>query len=307
MPDKKNKLIAKTGEKIKEISSRPHFFYKLGSVLLMLVLVLPFAVFFFNIFRQGGGFSIDAFREAFFSRNSYHIIGQTLILALGTGFVAMLVGLPLGFFFSATRFPLRRLFMAAILFPLAIPSYLWALGWEMILGRQGYLEGLLWEGISDASASFLLSNAGAMFIFGLYFSGLVMVSVILFLKFEIQEFVPEVKEPWGKNFLRFLSAYRKSFLSWLTLFLIAAMMFREFGGCSLLGRETLTTEIYSFFSTFYNFDSVAAPGIIILVLAIVFRSIWEWGFKTRVLTLAEKIFTGKTATLELGAWKVKIF
>ena len=85
------------------------------------------------------------------------------------------------------------------------------------------------------------------------------------------------------------------------------MMFREFGGSSLLGRETLTTEIYSFFSTFYNFDSVAAPGIIILVFAILFWAIWEWGFKNRVLTLAEKKFTGKTATLELGAWKVKIF
>ncbi|MBI4970772.1 MAG: iron ABC transporter permease [Candidatus Omnitrophica bacterium] len=310
MPDnfsKRNKLIAKTGEKLKEISSRPHFFYKLSSVALMLVLVLPFAIFFINIFRQAGGFSLDAFQDAFGSRTSYHLMGQTLCLALGTATVAMLVGLPLGFFFSATRFPLRRLFLTAIVLPLAIPSYLWALGWEMILGRQGYLEGLLWEGISNASSSFLLSNAGSIFIFGIYFSGLAVLSVILFLKLGLGNFVAENQEPWWKNFLNFLSVYRKSFLSWFTLFVIGVMMFREFAGCSLLGRETLTTEIYSFFSTFYNFDAVAAPGIIIFVFAIVLWVIWEWVFKSKVLSLAGKSFTGKTAVLEPGGWKTSVF
>ncbi|GEM_PF-3159004 len=305
--NKKSKVIADAGEKLKAIASRPNFMVQAVSIALIVFLALPFFKFLFNLFMQGGGFSLAAFQDAFLTRTSYFLIQETFLIALGAAVLAFLIGVPLGFFFSATRFPLRRVFLSVLIAPLFIPAYLWALGWDMIIGRRGYLEELLWEGAGDFTGAFLLSTPGAIFVLGLYFAGLAVLSVVLFLKLKINDFALDSRESWQGNFLRFLNHYRQSFIAWACFYLAVLLLFKEFGSLSLLGCDTLNVEIFSFFSTFYNVDSVTAPGLIVLIFAAVFWAVWEWGFKQKVLSLSDASFKGKTAILEPGLWKTPIF
>jgi len=304
---RKSKFLVNAGEKLKELSSKPNFIYQLGISILVLLLFLPFFIFVINIFRQSGQFSLDGFRNAFGSSTSWHLISQTLILAFGSLFVALLAGLSLGFFFNATQFPLRRLFLAALLFPLCLPSYLWVLGWELILGRQGYLQELLWENAGDFTAPFLFSDLGAIFIFGIYYSGVIVISVMLFLALKRYSFIPDSNQSWMKNFFGFVFSYLKSSLFCFSAFLIVLMGYRDFGGSSLLGRETLSTEIFSFFSTFYNYDSIVAPGIVILVFSLIFWMIWELGIKKHLLGFVGSERRRELVFLNTGKWQTALF
>ncbi len=277
-------IVGSFGKKIQNISSRPNFVFQVLAAALVGFLALPFVLFLFSLFQEGGDFSLESFKVAFASRTSIHIIQQTLVLSLGSAFFAFLIGLPLGFLFCATDFPLRKLFLWASIFPLFIPPFLWAMGWEFILGRRGYLEELLWNGTGDYLGAFLFSIPGAIFVFGLYFSGLTVLSALWFIKMPAKKYEINPEKSWIKNFFHFIYAFSKSSVAWMAFFFTALMVFREFGASSILGLETVSTEIFSYFSTFYNLESVAAPGIIAITMTLVLWAFWTFCFKKKLLS-----------------------
>lgn len=293
-------------QNILKFLDQPGWIKFLAAFLVVLVLALPVLVFVFKWFTYGGRFSLGAFEQAFTLSLSYRLIFTTILLAAGSALLAFCAGLPLGFLLCEWSLPLRRVFLALLIFPLCVPPYLWALGWEFILGRRGYLDDLLWEGTGDATANFLFSLPGGMFLFGLYCAGVVTLSVFVFLRTHHSGFTPGPHISWGRNFLQFLHAYRKSPVAWAAFLLVFTIVFREFGATALLGLETSSTEIFSFFSAFYSYDSVAALGLMLTVVAALLWAVWEWGVKDRMFL--QESSKRKVQLLEFSVlWKTAVF
>ena len=59
-------------------------------------------------------------------------VWNSLLLALGVGAIAFVVGLPMGVLAALHEFPARRILLSACALPLLIPPFLWSIGWSSL-------------------------------------------------------------------------------------------------------------------------------------------------------------------------------
>jgi len=91
----------------------------------------------------GSGFTLGhvwiVFRDPALREGLIH----ALQIALATTTLSALIGVPLGVMSARYRYPLKRLWDAAVLVPLILPPFVGAIGLKAILGRTGSLNALL--------------------------------------------------------------------------------------------------------------------------------------------------------------------
>ena len=116
------------------------------AALIGLLLVFPLASFLLvafwpGLFGQGsGGFSLGAFRQAL-TGYAVQALGDSLVTGVATGALAVATGLFLSWLTQRTTFAARRAIDVLVWLLLLAPSYLLAIGWQMLLQRGG----LLWQ------------------------------------------------------------------------------------------------------------------------------------------------------------------
>ena len=78
-------------------------------------------------------------------------------LAVLTGLLSLLVGLPLGAAAGLYAFPGRAPLLSLVSLPVLAPSFLWAIGWSALSARAGGTLGELFSGVFGSSVVFLAS------------------------------------------------------------------------------------------------------------------------------------------------------
>ena len=144
-----------------------------GFLFLSLVALFVLAWLFSLLIGDGAS---DSVVSLVFSPWVVKVAGRTLILALLSTLLSLVVGIPLSFFTATRSFPGRRLLLSLSAIPLCLPPLLVALGYVMFWGMQGVVNRLMmsfWGG-SIATSSFLYSPVGIILAQGFYNFPLVM-------------------------------------------------------------------------------------------------------------------------------------
>jgi iron(III) transport system permease protein len=90
------------------------------------------------------GFTLDHVRETWGSGDLWRVFGRTLVFALGASALALLLGLAMAWIVERTDLRARGLIRALLVLPMAMPPFLLAMGWTMLLSpRSGLVNSLL--------------------------------------------------------------------------------------------------------------------------------------------------------------------
>lgn len=87
-----------------------------------------------------------------------NIFWRTLRLALITTIIAVIIGVPEAYILSNMRKPWRSIFLLVIIGPLLVSVVVRTFGWSMILGRNGFVNGVI-EFFGFAPVQILYSEA----------------------------------------------------------------------------------------------------------------------------------------------------
>lgn len=222
-------------------------------------------------------------RSTSLSLSNGRILGAlrfTLVEALLSSIVAVLIGLPSAFFVARRKFPGRRLLLSLSGVPLCIPPMIIALAFVLFYGRQGYLNTFLMSffKLDEPPVTFLYSLAGVVIAHGFYNFPVVLRTVA-----QVWERLPQEEEEaallLGAGQLRvfrtitlprlsgpLLSSAVLVFLYCFFSFIIVLL----FGG---VGGTTLEVELYQAARSTLDFrqagiialvETVAALGIVFL-------------------------------------------
>ena len=151
------------------------FLPPLGMGLLLTYLVLvPLALVVLSSFRPGGfpldpGFTLANYVTAFGDPGFPALLRTTLLFALGSSSVALLLGLGLAWLVERSDLPGREALRGLVLLPMATPPILLAIAWAMLLSpRNGVLNQFLSNAFALGKAPFdIYSLPGMVFVQGL--------------------------------------------------------------------------------------------------------------------------------------------
>jgi iron(III) transport system permease protein len=117
-------------------------------------------------------FTLDNFRTAYFSAETFRLFSNSVIYAAGTSTFALFLGTGLAWMNERTNTPFKRLFFALSLIPLVIPGILFVVAWIMLASPKiGILNGIL-QGIFGTDYVFfnIYTMWGMIWTDGLHYS-----------------------------------------------------------------------------------------------------------------------------------------
>jgi thiamine transport system permease protein len=136
-----------SGDTNRTILDTSRFYRSLGVpalVILALLFLLPLSIILSKAFIDSeGGFTLSRLTEAFTSAYTIRILLFTLLQALVSTVVSILVGLPGAYLLATYRFPGKRLIRAICTVPFVLPSILVVLGFVIFYGNNGLINQLL--------------------------------------------------------------------------------------------------------------------------------------------------------------------
>jgi iron(III) transport system permease protein len=122
-----------------------------GFIIVAVFLIYPlFDIFRFSFLdKSTGAFSLGNYAAFFSKRYYYNAFIHSMIMALATTFLSVLLGLPLAFFTSRYRIAGSSLLTTLAVLALLSPPFIGAYSWVTMLGRNGFLrQALLSIGLS---------------------------------------------------------------------------------------------------------------------------------------------------------------
>lgn len=206
-------------------------------------------------------------------------IANSIVLMLGVGFGATVLGVSTAWLVTMCRFPGSRIFSWALLLPLAAPAYLIAFTYTEFLDYYGPVQSLLrqifgWSSVGDYWFPNIRSLAGAIVMFSLVlYPYIYLLARVAFL--EQSTCVTEASRslgcnPWQSFFTVALPLARPSIVSGLALVLMETLS--DFGTVDYFGIGTFTTGIYR---TWFGRDSrIGASQLAAVLMLFIFALIW---------------------------------
>lgn len=273
------------------------------ALLLLWLVVLPLGLMFFGSFTSsyspleaGGTFTLEKYRLAYSDPELRRVWWNTLVFAGGTVAFASIFGLLIGVFLSRTDIPLRGTIETITLLPLAIPPYLLAIGWIMLLNPTiGFVNRIFVGRLGLGSAPFSIYGMGGMiFVEGLYHLPV----VYLIVKGSLRAVDPAMEEAASLSGAKFLYIFRRITLPMARPVILAAMVLvfvRTVGSFAIplyIGsRENISvvsTKIYDVinetYPTHYTLAAALSAGLLVL---------------TVVLLLLQRLLTGRVERYQI--------
>jgi iron(III) transport system permease protein len=143
-------------------------------LLLAYLVLLPLALVVLSSFRPGGfpldpGFTLRNYVTAYGDPGFPALLGATLMFALGSSALALVLGLGLAWLVERSDLPGREALRGLVLLPMATPPILLAIAWAMLLSpRNGVINQLLMNALALSQAPLdIYTLPGMVFVQGL--------------------------------------------------------------------------------------------------------------------------------------------
>jgi len=274
------------------------------TLLLAALGLLPLVSMLVETITVEGKFNLDAYRAFFGSQDHLVVLmGHSLQLALLTAGISMLVGVPLGILLGKTDLPLRGSLTLLFAVPFLPPPYVLAIAWFSILGRTGFLGGLLPDAWSQRISSTFFGLPGCTFVLVSAFAPLAMLLTIAFLRTVNPrlEHAGRLVSGWSGILLRITLPLVVPTLAFAAV-LIFLLALGEIGVPMYLRFAVYPAEVLTQFAAFYDFRAATVAAVPLLAVTLFILGL-QTGFYRRVLQLGPRTPSEDVAQIRLGAWR----
>ena len=234
------------------------------------------------VLRLTEGF--DAALAELLRPRTLELLGNTLLLTVSVSITALVVGATQAWLTVRSNISAAGLFAVLATLPLAIPSYVLALGFLSIFpSMSGF-----W------ASWFVLSLATSPYVFLAVSAALIRTS----------NATEEVSRSLGVGRLQTLAKVTWPQVrpaAFASLLLVSLYTLSEFGAIALLRYDTFTRAIYNAYRG--SFDRTAAASLALLLVLITLLVIW-FERRYRGDYLASPSFSGRRVRVELGVWRL---
>lgn len=212
------------------------------------------------------------------SIRSLTLLGRSLLLSASATLFSLLIGVPIAFIISRTNVRFKPFLKVACILPLFIPSYINAIAWIHLLGRQGIINQLLMRVFYFEQPWFTIYGVkGAIFVLTLsYFP------CVTLLTLSALDNMDSRLEEAGKLSTNTSNVIRKISLPMVSPVIMSGALFTfiftmsDYGVPDLLEVNTFPVEIFTQFSAFFDSRSASIISIppVIIIFALVLLQRW---------------------------------
>ena len=249
-----------------------------------LLAVVPALMLFFTAFTSPDveGFTMINFNNLWESKLAIQAFWRTIRVSISVTLITIILGYPLAIGFLRANAKLQPILLTLLVFPLMVSVVVRAYGWIVVLSPSGILNTVLMSvGIISEPLEILHTEAAVI----LGETQLLLPYMVLSLIASLQKAdvnLEEASMSLGANPLTtfFRIVMPISFPGLLTgTLLVFALALTAFATPLLLGggrTPLLTTLIYSFAFTTFDWSAAAAVGLILIFLALIFVWLQRW-------------------------------
>ncbi|NIA15899.1 MAG: hypothetical protein GWP08_17685, partial [Nitrospiraceae bacterium] len=231
------------------------------------VLLLPVAVVFAGSFWGEGGIAFEAYRTVLGSGRQWELLRNTLVIAGGASALATVLGSAFALTIGYARAPTRRWLTYAMVAPLLIPPYVYAVVWSDVLSRRGWLDfGPDPAQLLPVKGLMVAGTVPVVCVLGLAYFPIVALSVLAALR----RYDTAIEDParlvtGGGRVLRLIAMplLAPAILGGSVCVFVLSLV--EFAVPSLLQVDVYSVEIYSRFAATYDAAGAAAQAVPLLV------------------------------------------
>lgn len=294
------------------LRSRPETVILLLAGTLVLTFVLyPFIILIlksFGITTEGGIFTIEAYKKVFHDQQTFIAFKNTIYTSIGVTLMTTFIGGGLAWIVIRTDFPYKKFVQRIIFLAFTIPSYILAISWIELSGRNGYIHKILTLifNITDYKSK-AYSLSAVILVMTLHLYPLVFMALCNALKKTDNTLENAAIMSGASRFKAVMTITIPLIIP--SIFSVGLLVFSRtlanFGVAAALalpaGKETLSTRIYSALS---NLDLTLA--VVLSIILVLFSGIV---FLTNNILIMKKRFITVTATssapkvIKLGKWK----
>src|SRR3954452_25022752 len=110
----------------------------IGTILTVALILIPLITLLLFSFRQGvpwnpGPFTLQNYEAAYGSSQTYLVFAQTIVFALFSTVISVVLAVVLAYLTERTDMPFRNVAWAITLLPMAMPGLLFAMSWTYLL------------------------------------------------------------------------------------------------------------------------------------------------------------------------------
>jgi iron(III) transport system permease protein len=235
-------------------------------------------------------------------------LANTLSLLLATVFISSILGVGAAWLVEWTNLPGRQIWRILLALPLAIPAYVVALCYVLLLRRGGILEriALQFSGIERGELWLPApyGRTGAAVIISLCIFPYIYLPVSAALRAFDQSFDEAARIAGRNGWQRFRLVVLPLILPALVggALLVALYVLSDFGTVAMLRYRTFTTAIYNEFTGAIDRSGAAILSLTLIVLAA--PLLWiEGAFSRRSVRMTSDVAWRPHRLLELGGWR----
>lgn len=280
--------------------------YALSIIIFLIIVILPSAYMVFDALRLLPAF--EKVKELFFNPRTFKLFLNSLLIGLGSSAIAIILGVPLGFFIARTDIYLRKVFGYLYLLPLLIPSYIAAISWIGLLGVNGRINVFFMKLLGLNQALFSVYGLfGVILVLGLSYFPFVSLLTISGLRS-----VDRRLEEAALLSAGYWQVFRKITLPLIMPFVVAGGLFvfifsiSNYGVPALLRVNVYPLEIFSQFSAFYNPQAATLVSFPLVLIALALVLISYFYMKGKSYVSLEGV-SRSAQIIGLGAWRFMAF
>ncbi len=232
------------------------YIYIIAIIAFTFLVILPLISMFAGSFVNNGVFTIEHYFDLL-NKSTLFLLLKSAGIAFSVAAIATLIGGFIAFILTKTNLPMKNMFKLIFLIPLFISPYIIAVSWVdfFIMFENG--------------KSFIYSPFGVIFVLSIIFSPLSMIiisSSLANLSSRLEE-AGLMITTYPKIVLKILLPLIKPAIisSFILVFVLAIS---EFSVPAFLSVNVFTTEIFTQFSAFYNYDSAVANSFVLILICV---------------------------------------
>lgn len=207
---------------------------------------------------------------------------HTILLAMGAGGLALVVGVGTAWLVTMCEYPLRGFFHWALVLPLAVPAYMAAYTYAGMLDVTGPVQRIVRWALGGAPDTFLYWNVMRIEVLALIFGFVLYPYVYLLTRalfegrsgraFEAARTLG--RRPWSIFFRVGLPLARPAVMAGLALVLMEVL--NDYGAVAYFGVTTFTTGIFRSWFALGDLDTAIRLSAILMLVVLVVLGLERW-------------------------------